>query len=101
MAFAGIRELPETLQDRSIVIRRLVRAKPGEVKAHLKNGTSPTLQLIKAKLARWALDLRQFPEPTLPPGLHNRLGDNWAPLFAIAEIAGGRWPAHEASGAVG
>jgi putative DNA primase/helicase len=92
VAFAGIRELPETLQDRSIVIR-LVRAKPGEVKAHLKNGTSPTLQLIKAKLARWALDLRQFPEPTLPPGLHNRLGDNWAPLFAIAEIAGGRWPA--------
>jgi putative DNA primase/helicase len=66
VAFAGIRELPETLQDRSIVIR-LVRAKPGEVKAHLKNGTSPTLQLIKAKLARWALDLRQFPEPTLPP----------------------------------
>ena len=92
VAFAGIRELPETLQDRSIVIR-LVRAKPGEVKAHLKNGMSPTLQLIKAKLARWALDLRQFPEPTLPPGLHNRLGDNWAPLFAIAEIAGGRWPA--------
>jgi hypothetical protein len=92
VAFAGIRELPETLQDRSIVIR-LVRAKPGEVKAHLKNGTSPTLQLIKAKLARWALDLREFPEPTLPSGLHNRLGDNWAPLFAIAEIAGGRWPA--------
>jgi hypothetical protein len=31
-------------------------------------------------------------EVTLPPTAHNRLGDNWRPLFAIAEIAGGDWP---------
>jgi putative DNA primase/helicase len=28
----------------------------------------------------------------LPPGVFNRLADNWRPLFAIAEIAGGDWP---------
>jgi putative DNA primase/helicase len=92
VAFAGIKALPATLQDRSIVIR-LARAKPGEVKAHLRNGTSPALTMLKRKFARWAADLVRLPEPQLPAGLHNRTGDNWLPLFAIATAAGGRWPA--------
>jgi putative DNA primase/helicase len=92
VAFAGIKQLPVTLQDRSIVIR-LARAKPGEVKAHLRNGTSPVLTMIKRKFARWAADLVRLPDPELPARLHNRTGDNWLPLFAIAAAAGGRWPA--------
>jgi len=28
----------------------------------------------------------------MPPTAFNRLADNWRPLFAIAEIAGGDWP---------
>jgi len=28
----------------------------------------------------------------MPAMAHNRLGDNWRPLFAIAEVAGGDWP---------
>ena len=28
----------------------------------------------------------------MPATAHNRLGDNWRPLFAIAEVAGGDWP---------
>jgi hypothetical protein len=28
----------------------------------------------------------------MPPGFDNRLGDNWALLFAIADHAGGEWP---------
>lgn len=31
-------------------------------------------------------------EPVLPSGAFNRLADNWRPLFAVAEIAGGDWP---------
>ena len=91
VAFAGIRELPETLQDRSIVVR-LPKALPGEVRAHLSDGTSSVLRTIKAKFARWTVDLRHLPEPKLPAGLHNRLGDNWRPLVALADLAGGRWP---------
>src|SRR5439155_2789463 len=30
--------------------------------------------------------------PPLPPGAFNRLADNWRPLFAIAQVAGGDWP---------
>ena len=91
VAFAGIRELPETLQDRSIAVR-LPKALPGEVRAHLSDGTSSVLRTIKAKFLRWAVDLRHLPEPELPAGLHNRLGDNWRPLVALADLAGRRWP---------
>jgi len=28
----------------------------------------------------------------MPGGVHNRLADNWRPLFAIAEVIGGDWP---------
>jgi hypothetical protein len=70
---------------------RLSKAKPGEVPAHLRNGTSPALRTLKRKLARWAIDLTRLPEPTLPEGLYNRAGDNWGPIFSIAALAGGRW----------
>jgi putative DNA primase/helicase len=89
--FAGIRELPPTLQDRSVVLF-LRRAKPGEVRQHLRDGKCPALAECAQKLARWASDLVDLPEVVLPPTLSNRIGDNWRPLLAIAEIAGGTWP---------
>jgi hypothetical protein len=30
--------------------------------------------------------------PILPPNAYNRVGDNWHPLFAIAQVIGGDWP---------
>ena len=89
--FAGIRALPPTLQDRSIVIR-LQRALPGEVRRHLRDGRCPNLLECGRKLARWAQDVEDIPEVQLPPEFANRIGDNWRPLFAIAELAGGDWP---------
>ena len=89
--FAGIRELPPTLQDRSIVLR-LTRAKPGDVKKHLQDGKCDTLAECAQKLATWANDLRALPDILMPPNLTNRVGDNWRPLLAIAELAGGDWP---------
>ena len=90
--FAGIRELPPTLQDRSIVLY-LRRAKPGEVRKHLRDGKCPDLAECAQKIVRWASDLADLPEVALPPTLANRIGDNWRPLLAIAELAGGDWPA--------
>ncbi len=90
--FAGIGELPPTLQDRSIVMR-LRRAKPGEVAHHIKNGMCDDLHDCGRKLARWSQDLPEWPEISLPKNLSNRIGDNWLPLITIAQIAGGEWPA--------
>lgn len=93
-ALAGIGALPGTLHDRSIVIK-LVRAKPGEVAARFDSRrTEPETELCR-KLARWTADnfakLKSC-DPQLPETAFNRLADNWRPLFAVAEIAGGDWP---------
>ena len=92
MILAGIRELVDTVQDRAIVLL-MQRARPGELKHRLVNGTSPTLEAIGRKLARWAKDLPEIDlDPWLPVFLHNREADLWRPLFAIAALAGGDWP---------
>ena len=31
-------------------------------------------------------------DPVVPPNLYNRAADNWRPLLAIADAAGGEWP---------
>ena len=96
IALAGIKALPDTLQDRSIV-SRLKRAMRGEQKEHLRDGTDPVLVECRRKIKRWMQDLTEIPEPELPPILFNRLGDNWRPLFAIAQIVGGQWPRSHSS----
>ena len=32
-------------------------------------------------------------DPEVPTALHDRQADNWRPLLAIADLAGGDWPA--------
>ncbi len=93
-ALAGIGDLPGTLHDRSIVIR-LVRAKPGEVAARFDSRRTHAETGLCRKLARWTADnftKLEACDPHLPETAFNRLGDNWRPLFAIAEVAGADWP---------
>jgi hypothetical protein len=94
IVMAGIRELPATIQDRSLVVR-MERALPGEVKKHLKDGYANELANVGRKFTRCAQGIEELPAIDLSEGagLHNRLGDNWRPLLAIAELAGGDWPA--------
>lgn len=90
----GIGSLPGTLADRSIRIR-LERAVKGEVKRRFDSRRVEELEEHNSKLARWCQDNREklaACEPELPEAAFNRLADNWRPLFAIAEIAGGNWP---------
>ena len=92
IAYAGIGKLPPTQQDRSIV-GNLRRAKPDERHEHLKDGRSDALIECRRKFARWAADLTHLPDVQLTEEFANRLGDNWALYFRIAEAAGGTWPA--------
>ena len=94
VAFAGIDELPDTLQDRSVRVF-LQRATGDEVPEHLRDGTSDALVAIRRQLTAWADSLFELPEPVLPDVLlrqAGRIGDRWRPLIAIADLAGGRWP---------
>jgi hypothetical protein len=92
---AGIGPLPGTLHDRSIVIL-LVKAEPGQITARFDEQKAEVEWVLARKLARWTKDnfeaLRAC-DPKLPETAFNRRADNWRPLFAIAKVAGGEWPA--------
>src|SRR5439155_24519627 len=91
---SGIGPLPATLHDRSICIH-LVKAEENEVTAHFDELHAEIEIELCRKLARWTQDnfaLIQACDPPMPKAAFNRLGDNWRPLFAFAQIAGGDWP---------
>lgn len=95
----GIGALPGTLHDRSIVIR-LERAKLGELREPYDSRGTKNEQDLCRKLARWIADHSmqlETVDPELPDGVYNRLADNWRPLFAIAQVAGGDWPQRAAA----
>ena len=101
-AIAQIRDLPDTLQDRSIAIR-LRRKLPGEKVARLRADRTQHLTEINRRAARWAQDnlnaLREMDAET-PPQLHDRAADNWRTLLIIAECIGGEWPEKTRSAAL-
>jgi len=99
VVLSGIGELPGTLHDRSIVIR-LTRAKLGELNERFDSRRTQPEQELCRKLARWCGDNKvrlEASDPVLPAGAFNRLADNWRPLFAVAEVAGGDWPTRAAT----
>jgi putative DNA primase/helicase len=51
--------------------------------------------VVKRRNARWAKDVAgdiKVADPAVPDKLHDRAQDNWRPLIAIADAAGGPWP---------
>ena len=92
-AIAMIGRLPDTLDDRAITIR-LKRRKPIERVRAFRSDRAAELRVLAQKAARWALDNRQTLTAADPETgeLVNRAADNWRPLFAVADIAGGKWP---------
>jgi putative DNA primase/helicase len=95
IAIAQIGKLPDTLADRSIHIS-MKRRGPGEAVARFRLGRTPELAEGARKAARWVADnadaIREC-DPTLPDAIYNRAADNWEPLLAVAEVAGGDLPA--------
>jgi hypothetical protein len=93
-AIATIGPLPETLESRSIRVD-LKRKRPDEEIESLDLSRVEDLTELARKVARWVSD--QLPElkaadPSVPSTLVNREADNWRPLLAIADAAGGKWP---------
>jgi len=93
-ALAGIGHMADTIMDRSIVLE-LRRKLPHEEVLRLRHAEPGLFDDLSAKLARFAIDTRERLRrcrPDLPNALHDRAQDNWEPLLAIAEMAGGEWP---------
>ena len=93
-AIALIGSLPTSLRDRSILIT-LKRKLPSETVAPWDRTAPVRLNKLGELAAIWAAqhhDRLAAANPMMPPGLTNRAADNFTPLLAIADAAGGRWP---------
>lgn len=95
-AIAVIGALPGTIEDRAIIARMQRRA-PGEPIERLRRDRiDAELLPLRRRSARWAADNKSVirdAEPDVPTTLNDRAADNWRPLLAIADAAGGDWPA--------
>ncbi len=88
------KHLPDTLEDRSIPIR-LRRRRKDEPITQFRADRTAHLQRLARMAARWADDNRDklaTADPDMPECLFNRVADNWRPLIAVADTAGGDWP---------
>lgn len=95
-ALAGIdhRRWPDTIRDRSIVIR-LQKIRPGgSVERWRPRRVEPEAFRLRAELEQWAeanADALGQIEPEELDFVSPRTFDGWEPLLAIAERAGGEW----------
>jgi putative DNA primase/helicase len=93
-AIATIRSLADTLEDRSVIITLQRKLRNANVE-RLRRRDTEEFQKLRSQAARWAAD--NFgklvdPNPVVPEVLNDRASDNWRPLLAIADLAGGAWP---------
>ncbi|GHJ34624.1 hypothetical protein Sm713_02330 [Streptomyces sp. TS71-3] len=79
-ALAGIGELPDTIMDRSVVIRMRRRAEGEYVKPFRSRRDIPGLHALRDRIAAWArplLDEAADLEPEMP--VEDRAADTWEP----------------------
>jgi hypothetical protein len=93
-AIAMIGQLPDTLEDRAIVVP-LRRRRDGETVERFRADRLGQFLPMLSKAVRWGVDnLRALADrdPEIPENLDDRAQDNWRILIAIADQVGGRWP---------
>jgi hypothetical protein len=91
---AAIGRLPDTLADRCILVR-MQRKTAREQCERLRALEAEAPALTQACLQFVARHSQAIAAatPVIPPGLNDRAADLWEPLLALADLAGGRWPA--------
>jgi putative DNA primase/helicase len=93
-AIALIGTLHDTLEDRSIMVP-MQRKKSSEQRPRYRDGDCPQFRSLRSLMLRWTRDnfrALAASDPEIPGVLNDRAADNWRPLIAIADLAGGRWP---------
>jgi Protein of unknown function (DUF3631) len=93
-ALAGIGDtIPDTVTDRAVVVRMRRRA-PGETVSSFRRRDAVPLNALRDELSKWivgAVDELRDARPAIP--VEDRAADVWEPLLAVADLAGGEWPA--------
>ncbi|MFI7274107.1 DUF3631 domain-containing protein [Streptomyces sp. NPDC049879] len=96
VAMAGLGSLPDTVLTRSVIIRMRKRAPNEKVEPYRQRTHEKQGHALRDQLADWADTVRaQVADawPEMPEGVTDRPADVWEPLLAVADAAGGDWPA--------
>ncbi|ORB70854.1 hypothetical protein BST44_22760 [Mycobacterium scrofulaceum] len=92
-ALAGIGRMPDTIEDRAIVVL-MQRRKPDEkVEPYRLSRDRADLTEVRAKVQEWTATVPEdvgAMRPDIP--VDDRPADLWEPLIIVAELAGGEWP---------
>ena len=100
VALAGLGNLPDTITTRSVIIAMRRRA-PDEIVEPFRDRTQRREAApILSALASWAETISHIAFPVMPHGIADRDADVWEALIAVADLAGGDWPAQARSAAV-
>lgn len=89
---AAIGRLPDTLADRCIVIRMQRKTMHEECERLRSLGTAALRERCAQFVKENATPIAAA-RPAIPESLNDRAADIWEPLLALADIAGGDWPA--------
>jgi hypothetical protein len=92
-AMVAIGRLPDTLADRSIVIR-MQRKAAGEQCERLRELEGEGVARLRGQCARFVAERAGAiaeGKPQIPGSLNDRAGEIWEPLLVLADLAGGSW----------
>jgi uncharacterized protein DUF3631 len=95
--------LPDTIRDRSITLRMKRKISTEPVERLLWPKVRPDAEQLRDRIAEWAaqhVEALTSTEPDLPRELDDRAAEAWWSLLAIADLAGGKWPAMAREAAV-
>ena len=94
LAWGSISSMPPEVQSRALVLllRPSTPAESDTLEHWITPKLCPELINVRRQFSKWAAPVNALPLPKMGDGLFNRVGDNWRPLFAVAQLAGGDWP---------
>jgi hypothetical protein len=95
VAIAGLKDLPDTIATRSVIVRMRKRAPDEYVEPWRARVNVPEAQQLGERINAWAASVAPTLGdywPDMPAGVTDRAADVWEPLIAVADKAGGRWP---------
>lgn len=94
-ALAGIGQMPDTIEDRAVVVVMRRRKRTETVEPYRTRKDRPGLVALGDELSEWAASVAEAATGYEPSdlGVEDRAADVWEPLVTVADMAGGRWPA--------
>jgi Protein of unknown function (DUF3631) len=96
VVFAGLGNLPETLMTRSVVARCAKRRPEQPIEPYFSRTHAPIGAMLGDSLHEWMTTVTADLAgawPELPDGIQDRAAECCEPLCAVADSAGGHWPA--------